>query len=1004
MLKRVTAYFLCLAFLTAAVPAAGVGAMVMGGGHTYYRSHTYTPADLTQYTVNSLLHSGAGLAEEHILSYSPNAGLLPVTVGPDRIFNGGLTIADAAARLRSQGLDVVGGINASFYNSNMTLIGLQIRNGTLTSFDRQNHSLPAIGFTPDGGVLLGDPGISITVSSENGDVSVDQLNKLRRPDMVCMYTPDFSATTQTTQDGLHVVIRAWSRIRPGGTTTGVVSRVLRGTSAYAIADDEVVLSASTQSAIDRLAFLTEGSEISIKVGCADTRWEDVFSAASGLHYLVRNGQVTEPPSSTRSPRTAAGVRADGSVVLYTVDGRQPGYSVGLTLTELAQRMLDLGCVTAIELDGGGSTAMFARMPGEQSAKLVNKPSDGAMRRNADFILLCNVFPASDGSAAHLFPQPAYVTMMPNSTAFFSMLATDMYYRAANTPQGWVDSYADDPNIGQSNGASFTAQHPGETSLTFLSGGAVGTARVRVAGRLDSITLTDAETGLVASEVIAAPGQSVQILASGRLDNAAVLSTPRSFVWSVEGDVGDITADGVFTASMEMGKTGRIVVTGGGLTATLPVSVGADPLVIGEFSEGLGVLSAGAGGLTAKIITDINIVELGTASAALTYAFSQTAPAAQTISMSAKAPGYPSSLHLLITGDGSGHELTVSVTSVNGAVSQVSFGKLDFTGVRYLSAELPARTASISALSLIPNGSGSLNGTFYLHQIVAAWTDNLPDKPPTVLISAPHEDGSELVYTLTATDWSGGLPKEVHVKWNGETLPSPVWDAHTGQAEVRVPLPEDGLHLLSADATDALGRRSRQVSADYYGRRETSSVIWDAANKWYTGYVDYLDDRGVIDAEDIFGLRYYNPERAITRLEIIRMLYRILDLDAASHIPLPFDDISSISSYDADAVRAVYSAGLVSGKSRQDGSLYLDPNGLMTRAELFTVLNKTLPRGYERSSLSNFSDVSDIPAFALRATQTLVGMGVVSGNADGRINPNGHVLRAEVCSLFCRFFF
>lgn len=1007
MIRRIIAFTLCCSLLLLSLPSANADAPYMGGGHTYYRSHTYKPAELTQYTVNSMRHTAAGLAEEHILSYLPNAGLVPVTVGPNGIYNGAITIEEAAAKLRERGYDVVGGINASFSNGNMTVIGLQVRDGILTSYDRESTYLPSVGFTGDGSMLVGDPGISIKVSTGGGSVSVDKLNKARNPDLVYMYTRDFAATTQTTQDGTHVVMRVSSgSLSLGGTLTGTVTRVLRGTAAYTIASDEIVLSASTQSAIDRIAFLTEGSAVTVTVECADVRWYGVSAAVVGRNYLVRNGQVTDASDGARAPRTAAGIRADGSVVLYTVDGRQAGYSTGLTLREAAERLLDMGCVVAAELDGGGSTAMMVRMPGESSAKIINKPSDGQPRRNADFILLCNVFPASDGRASYLFPQPAYVTMMPGATAGFSVLATDYYYRAVTPPSGSLNSYSEDSSIGFSSGQWFTAVHPGETTINFESYGAVGTAHVSVVGRLDAITLTDSETGLTVNEVITAPGQSLKIAASGTYNNAPVLSTPASFYWSVEGDVGTITSEGVFTASSELGKTGRIIVTGGGLTAILPVSVGAEPLIIEDFSMGLGILSSGSGSLTAKTATDPNVVERGFSTAALSYSFTQTAAAPVSIPISGKLPGYPTTLSLLVTGDGSGHELCASVTSVTGVVTQISFGKLDFTGAKYLTAALPAKTASISGLTLIPRTEGPLSGTIYLQQIVAVWTDSLPNQPPDVQISAPRTEGDELVYTVTATDWNGTLPKDISVRWDGEPLSSPDWDIYTGRGEVRVPLPGEngGLHLLSVDAVDSLGRRVRKISSDFWGRRESASSIWDTADKWYTGYVDFLDDRHIIDTEDIFGLRYYDPEKPVTRLEVMRMLYRVLKLDPSTYgsITLPFEDIATLTPEDITAVKAVYGYRIVSGKTK-DGKLYLDPAGIMTRSELFTVLNKTIPRGYERSSLTEFSDTSSVPSFALRATQTLVGMKVVSGS-DSKVNPLDPIKRSEVCSLFCRFFY
>ena len=73
-------------------------------------------------------------------------------------------------------------------------------------------------------------------------------------------------------------------------------------------------------------------------------------------------------NTDRHPRTAAGRRADGTVVLVAADGRSE-QAAGLTMAELQQVMLALGCRDAINLDGGGSTAMVVR------GEVVNHPSD-----------------------------------------------------------------------------------------------------------------------------------------------------------------------------------------------------------------------------------------------------------------------------------------------------------------------------------------------------------------------------------------------------------------------------------------------------------------------------------------------------------------------------------------------------------------------------------------------------------------------------------------------------
>ena len=78
--------------------------------------------------------------------------------------------------------------------------------------------------------------------------------------------------------------------------------------------------------------------------------------------------------ASRQPRTLAGVRADGRLLLVTVDGRRPGWSVGVTLPEAARVMRSLGARDALNLDGGGSSAMVVR------GELVSRPSDRSGER------------------------------------------------------------------------------------------------------------------------------------------------------------------------------------------------------------------------------------------------------------------------------------------------------------------------------------------------------------------------------------------------------------------------------------------------------------------------------------------------------------------------------------------------------------------------------------------------------------------------------------------------
>jgi exopolysaccharide biosynthesis protein len=117
-------------------------------------------------------------------------------------------------------------------------------------------------------------------------------------------------------------------------------------------------------------------------------FEDI---TNGVPQLIKNGKIditwerekaNKAFVETRHPRTAVAKMKDGKFLMITVDGRQPGVSVGMNLNELAEYLLSLGAVDAMNLDGGGSTTMFL------DGKVVNTPSDKeGERKVGDAILV-----------------------------------------------------------------------------------------------------------------------------------------------------------------------------------------------------------------------------------------------------------------------------------------------------------------------------------------------------------------------------------------------------------------------------------------------------------------------------------------------------------------------------------------------------------------------------------------------------------------------------------------
>ena len=109
----------------------------------------------------------------------------------------------------------------------------------------------------------------------------------------------------------------------------------------------------------------------------------------GGQIIVSDGKAvafTGTFATARRPRTVVGVDRTGRwLTLFVVDGRQPELSIGMTLGELSQEMLALGCDRALNLDGGGSTVLVFRQPDTHQLQVLNSPSDAKERSVADVL-------------------------------------------------------------------------------------------------------------------------------------------------------------------------------------------------------------------------------------------------------------------------------------------------------------------------------------------------------------------------------------------------------------------------------------------------------------------------------------------------------------------------------------------------------------------------------------------------------------------------------------------
>lgn len=306
------------------------------------------------------------------------------------------TTAQAKAVHRA-GNRVVGAINGSFFDTNtklpMYLIAknnILVNSGIIASGRDQYVNEPiAFGINASGKALIGQFDLDLTAAYNSTTTDITSMNKIRNNDNLILYTPDYmNGYTNTNQYGYEVIFTGASKNKNlafGDVITGTVSSKREYGSTTntnsKIPADGFVLSAHG-APMEFLKNMKLGEQVKISINI-DDKWKgSKYILASGPR-LVDNGAVSlsiDPNSSRakeRAPRTAIAVdRTLTKVFMITVDGRQPGYSYGMNLTEFAQYLVKLGAYKALNLDGGGSTTMLARQYGNDMASLINKPSDG----------------------------------------------------------------------------------------------------------------------------------------------------------------------------------------------------------------------------------------------------------------------------------------------------------------------------------------------------------------------------------------------------------------------------------------------------------------------------------------------------------------------------------------------------------------------------------------------------------------------------------------------------
>ena len=946
---------------------------------------------------------------ENYVTYEPGGDVYPVVAYGNDIY-GAAGFKTVVGYAQAAGQNVIAAINGDYFTmANGVATGMVIKEGILRTSESSAYN--TVGFYEDGTAIIGRSGLQVKAhytQPETGEVISNgmHLNKaLTLASGIVLYTQDYNSTTKATIPSYNVRLR----ITEGEPRLNTIMRtevvgVEEATGAVALNAGEMVISmaANTEyvNTLAQLKSLQVGQEVDITFD-ADEAWTDVVYAVGGGEKLLTDGQNVAPTeNTTRAPRTAIGIKSDGTVIFYTVDGRQSGYSKGTYLTELAGRLRELGCVEAVNMDGGGSTAMLALYPGDANTSTVNKPSEGALRACGNYILLVSTT-RSNGSAEYLHLYPYSVTMLAGAKQEFTVKATDrghygttvpddLYFDAESRTLGRFGVEDDGDNV-------FTAGSSAASGLVEVSGdGASGTAEVTVVDSPSSVQLIGASGAALSEAIAIGAGETYDFGAKAIYNRKTIVSQDDCYTWTVSGSIGTIDENGLFTAAANAQSSGTITASVGGVSASVTVNVAGRGVCVEDFEGSSSIV--GSGDFVTYANEQLAYVHNGMKSLAMTYQFDDmtdlaSAPVKEQF---ASAPGAAT---FWMYGDTSGNEISLTVDTESGSQT-ISGGVIDFSGWKQIRIELPAETKRLVSLDLTKRGTAS--GTLYLDHLMVTYGNYLDNTPPAVSISV---SGSTMTAHITDNMDTTISADDISVKLDGKDVAF-TYDGVSVKASLNVS--DKKTHRVSVTVTDVSGnisRAAKTIDAVATETAEDGTVLAtgdgqpfaDTAGHWSNVFDTYLYHQGIASGSQKGNLMYYQPNNNITRMEfaIIIAKWLKLDLDQYSNVALNFADASQIPAWATPYIKAAYGSGMMSG-SLTNGKLYFNPLKNVTRQEAMTVIGKTQARGFAEAEM-NFADSDQVAAWALPYIKPLVAQGVISGS-NGYLNPSAYLTRGQVASI------
>lgn len=866
--------------------------------------------------------NGISTQNAYIFEYDPSGGTLPIAIYGEGLYGReslGAMVRDWSER------NILGALNGDFFSMKTGIpMGVMINSGRLVSGDDDpENPRYAVGFTKDGRVIIGKPETRLTLtdlSSSGEPIVIEYYNKY--PSVWGAYLLDehYSDRTTSTKPSLEIVIELESRPESGlpvsGQFKGVVREINTSVMDSQIPEGCAVLSVAEASAVyPKFTDIAVGDELLFETSCAEG-WESVVTAIGGGDLILENGVmpegiIDEEHEKYSNPRTAVGVREDGKVVFFAVDGRS-SKSRGLTETELSAVMAELGCVTALNLDGGGSTTVMVKYASSGECTAVNVPSDGIQRKIGNGLLFVPA-ESPDNIPALLTAENIPSLLLRGSSVEIEALTLDRAYMPSGKPVGELTVSAPE-DAGSASGAIFTAGYgSGMYELGLSADGLAGKAYINVTNRLSSLDLSPSYSRALA-------GNPAKLEIDARYSSERVTCGAESFYYTL--DMTHIIPDaGQYPDAMIVCDLGYLDRNGDfvafeGVSGEVEVGIWFDEFVkfvrvrVGEGAENVAGFEDG----TANLFAD------GTAS------------------IESAAPGFRSdyAARIICAGDektalrlfdsvsiaAGGADVRLWVTSLpdspyctvideNGVEHRIAYRVTkDYSrqlGWTELTAAIPEKlTDEGLTLGVLLGFSGTENCDFLLDEIVISYRD--PE--------AQAIDGLE-------------------GHWASESILA-LYDMGAIQADDCVRA-ADGKLSYQPDKALTRGEFAKLLALwlglDADDQSEEMKFEPDTPEDKLPYIRRVIANRLMSGSGEAEGVTIFRANDIITRQEVCKVLGKLTSADGAAE--LDFTDSEAVADWALDGISRCVSAGIIGGY--EDGTLR--PGAPVTRAELAVMLQR-----------------------------------------------------------------